>query len=54
MATFKLVMKQGSWGQIRAQKQGDLKEYFIILTRRHLNDKDTSIEEIYKTHITSL
>jgi hypothetical protein len=54
MSTFKLVMKWGLWGQIRAQKQGDFKEYFIILTRRHLNVKDPSIQEIYKTHIAYL
>lgn len=41
-------------GQTRAQKQGDFKEYFIILTRRHLNVEDPSIQEIYKTHIASL
>lgn len=54
MATFKLVMKWGLWGQIRAQKQGDFNEYFIILTRRHVSVKDPLIQEIYKTHVASL
>ncbi len=47
-------MKRGLWGQIRAQRQGDFKEYFNILTKLHLDVKDPSIQEIYKSHFASL